>query len=165
MITLGSRLPGGNAYTLLPTNRVLTTIVPLGPSRISRASRTPEAHVSTLKPGGSLNFFVGSWSAAVGIGKAGTGAIFMALSLALGRPLAQPGSSAGACCAEAAPTAQSTAHATNERKSFIFVSSIRLLDATLARSIVSAMRRASIGVAVAVRNTPRQALEERRPQI
>src|SRR5207237_10378996 len=57
------------------------------------------------------------------------------------------------------------AHATNEVKSFIFASSIRLLDATLARSIVSAMRRASIGVAVAVRNTPRQALEERRPQI
>src|SRR5678816_1961841 len=115
MITLGSCLPGGNAYTLLPTNRVLTTIVPLGPSRISRASSTPEAQVSTLKPGGSLNFLVGSWSAGVGTGKAGTGAIFMAVSV-FGRPLAQPGSSAGACCADATPTAQSAASATSERK-------------------------------------------------
>src|SRR6185295_5189304 len=107
MITLGSRLPGGNAYTLLPTNRVLTMIVPLGPSRISRASSTPEAQVSTLKPGGSLNFLVGSWSAAVGIGNAGTGAIFMAVSV-FGRPLAQPGSSVWA---QTAPTAQSVASA------------------------------------------------------
>jgi hypothetical protein len=39
-----------------------------------------------------LNFLVGSWSAAVGIGNAGTGAIFIALSEAFGRPLAHPGS-------------------------------------------------------------------------
>jgi len=60
MITFGSCLPGGNAYTLLPTNRVLTMMVPLGPSRSSRASSTPEAQVSTLKPGGTLSFFVGN---------------------------------------------------------------------------------------------------------
>jgi hypothetical protein len=36
-----------------------------GPSRISRASSTPEAQVSTLKPGGSFSFLVGSWSAGV----------------------------------------------------------------------------------------------------
>ena len=99
---------------MLPTNSVLTTIVPLGPSRISRASSTPEAQVSTLKPGGSLNFLVGSWSAAVGIGNAGTGAIFMAVSV-FGRPLAQPGSSAGACWAAATPAAHSAASATKAR--------------------------------------------------
>ena len=67
-----------------------------------------------MKPGGSLNFVVGSWSAAVGIGNAGTGAIFMAVSV-FGRPLAQPGSSAGACWADAAPTAHSAPSATNAR--------------------------------------------------
>src|SRR5690348_1863001 len=108
MITFGCFWPGGNAYTLLPTNRVLTTMVPFGPSRISRASRTPDAQVSTLKPGGTFSFLVGSWSAGVGIGNAGTGAIFIAVSV-LGRPFAQPGSSAGACWAQAAPTAQSAA--------------------------------------------------------
>src|SRR6202008_3679059 len=97
-------------------------IVPLGPSLISRASSTPEAQVSTLKPGGSLNFLVGSWSAGVGIGKAGTGAIFMAVSEAFGRPLAQPGSSAGACCAEAAPIAHSAAQATNVRNDVMALS-------------------------------------------
>ena len=69
-------------------------MLPLSPWRSSRASSTPEAQVSTLKPGGSLNLAVGSLSAAVGIGNAGTGAIFMAES-DFGRPLAQPGSSAG----------------------------------------------------------------------
>src|SRR4051794_25135451 len=114
MITFGSRLPGGNAYTLFATNSVLTKIVPFGPSRISRASRTPDAHVSTLNPGGSFSFLVGSWSAAVGIGNAGTGAIFIAVSV-LGRPLAQPGSSAGACWAAATPAAHSAASATIAR--------------------------------------------------
>ena len=80
-------------------------MLPLAPWRSSRASSTPEAQVSTLKPGGSLNFAVGSLSAAVGIGNAGTGAIFMAVSV-FGRPLAQPGSSAGACWATATPAAQ-----------------------------------------------------------
>jgi hypothetical protein len=32
----------------------------------------PDAQVSALNPGGSLNLLVGSWSAAVGIGNAGT---------------------------------------------------------------------------------------------
>jgi hypothetical protein len=44
-----------------------------------------------LKPGGNLNFAVGRFSGAVGIGNAGTGAIFIAVSV-LGRPLAHPGS-------------------------------------------------------------------------
>ena len=74
-------------------------MLPFAPWRSSRASSTPEAQVSTLKPGGSLNFDVGSLSAAVGIGKAGTGAIRMAASV-FGRPLAQPGSSL-ACWADA----------------------------------------------------------------
>jgi hypothetical protein len=47
-----------------------------------------------------LNLEVGSLSGAVGIGNAGTGAIFIAASL-FGRPLAQPGSSAGADAAAA----------------------------------------------------------------
>ena len=90
-------------------------MLPLAPSRSSRASSTPEAQVSTLKPGGSLNFLVGSWSAAVGIGNAGTGAIFIAVSV-FGRPLAQPGSSAGAAAGPtAAPAAHSAASATNAR--------------------------------------------------
>src|SRR4030095_7465170 len=103
MMTLASCLPcSGMTYTLLPTNSVLTKMLPLGPWRSARASSTPDAQVSTLKPGGSLNFEVGSLSGAVGIGKAGTGAIFMAVSV-FGRPLAQPGSSAGGgdCWAQA----------------------------------------------------------------
>src|SRR6476661_6032288 len=93
MMTLALWSPfSGIAYTFWATNSELTKTLPLSPWRSSRASSTPEAQVSTLKPGGSLNFFVGSLSGAVGIGKAGTGAIFMAVSL-LGRPLAQPGSS------------------------------------------------------------------------
>src|SRR4051812_6843495 len=95
MMTLALRSPcSGTMYTLLATKRELTRMLPFGPWRRPRASRMPEAQVSTLKPGGSLNLAVGSLSAAVGIGNAGTGAIFMADS-DFGRPLAQPGSSAG----------------------------------------------------------------------
>src|SRR5690554_6824349 len=68
-------------------------MLPLAPWRSPRASSTPEAQVSTLKPGGSLNFDVGNWSAAVGIGNAGIGAMRMADSFLAGRPLAHPGSS------------------------------------------------------------------------
>ena len=99
---------------MLATNSVLTKMLPLAPWRSSRASSMPEAQVSTLKPGGSLNLAVGSLSAAVGIGKAGTGAIFMAVSV-FGRPLAQPGSSAGACWATATLAAQHAASAANAR--------------------------------------------------
>ena len=112
MMTFAVRLPStafsGIAYTLLATNRLLTKMLPLSPWRSSRASSTPEAQVSTLKPAGSLNFFVGSWSAAVGIGNAGTGAIFMALSDAFGRPLAHPGSGS---CANDGAAAQTSASA------------------------------------------------------
>src|SRR4051812_5616903 len=111
MITFASCLPcSGMTYTLLPTNNVLTKMLPLAPWRKPRASSTPEAQVSTLNPGGSLNLEVGNWSAGVGIGNAGTGAIFIAVSV-FGRPLAQPGSSAGAgvCWAHAAPTTHNVA--------------------------------------------------------
>src|SRR6478752_967445 len=110
----------GIAYTLLATNSELTKMLPLAPWRSSRASSTPDAQVSTLKPGGSLNLLVGSLSGAVGIGNAGTGAIFIASSV-FGRPLAQPGSSAGAgagagaagvvCARAAKPTQESIASA------------------------------------------------------
>jgi hypothetical protein len=65
-------------------------------------------------------------SGAVGIGKAGTGAIFMAVSV-FGRPLAHPGSSAGGgdCWAQAARLAQqSVVNAVNARMCFITVSSL-----------------------------------------
>ena len=62
------------------------------------------AHTSALKPGGSFIFAIGSLSAAVGSGNAGTGAIFIAVSV-FGRPLAQNGSSAGGCCAWAQQSA------------------------------------------------------------
>src|SRR4051812_7137830 len=97
MMTLALRSPFSlMTYTLLATNSELTKTLPLLPWRSSRASSTPEAQVSTLKPGGSLKFLVGSLSGEVGIGNAGTGAIFIADSFFAGRPLAQPGSSAGA---------------------------------------------------------------------
>src|SRR6478735_734075 len=79
----------------------------------------PEAQVSTLNPGGSLNFAVGSLSGAVGIGNAGTGAICIAAS-DLGRPLAHPGSSAGGVCASASRLVQqSPAITTSERNCFM----------------------------------------------
>src|SRR5262245_20713456 len=81
-----------------------------GPWRSPRASSTPEAHTSALKPGVSMDFLTGSWSTGVGTGNAGTGAIFMAVSV-FGRPLAQPGSS----WADATPMAHSAANAINER--------------------------------------------------
>src|SRR5690349_14202189 len=91
-MVLGLRSPfSAMAYTLLPW-------------RSDRASSTPEAQVSTLKPGGSLNLAVGNWSTAVGMGNDGTGAMRVAASV-LGRPLAQPGSSAGGCWAHAAVVA------------------------------------------------------------
>ena len=61
MITLASRLPvSGITYTLLATNSELTKMLPFSPWRRPRASSTPEAQTSTLKPGGSLNFLIGS---------------------------------------------------------------------------------------------------------
>src|SRR5262245_58351605 len=60
-----------------------------------RASRMLLAQTSTLKPGGSLILLTGSLSAAVGIGCAATGAIFIAASV-FGRPAAQNGSSSAA---------------------------------------------------------------------
>src|SRR6478735_2550105 len=125
----------GMTYTLLATNSELTKMLPLSPWRSSRASSTPEAQVSTLKPGGSLKFLVGSLSGAVGIGNAGTGAIFMADSL-FGRPLAHPGSSsfgfasAGAggtgdgdagfgCACAGKPAQQSVASAMSDRMCFM----------------------------------------------
>ena len=114
MMTLASCLPfSGITYTLLATNSVLTKMLPFSPWRRPRASSTPEAQISTLKPGGSLNFLIGSWSAGVGTGNAGTGAIFMASSV-FGRPLAQPGSSSGFCCASAPPAAHSAASAISD---------------------------------------------------
>src|SRR6478672_9377961 len=113
----------GITYTLLATNSELTKILPLSPWRSSRASSTPDAQVSTLKPGGSLNLAVGSLSGAVGIGNAGTGAIFIASSV-FGRPLAQPGSSAGGgvvCARAGKPTEQSIASAMQLRIFFIFM--------------------------------------------
>src|SRR4029077_18030235 len=115
MMTLALRSPcSGTTYTLLATNRELTKMLPFGPWRKPRASRMPEAQVSTLKPGGNLNLEVGSLSGSVGIGKAGTGAIFIAVSFALGRPLAHPGSSAGGVCASAARPLQQRARTTSE---------------------------------------------------
>src|SRR5690606_9889716 len=96
-------------------------MLPLAPWRRPRASSTPEAQVSTLKPGGSLNFAVGSLSGAVGIGNAGTGAICIAASV-FGRPLAHPGSSAGGgvCCASAGSTRpHTTERTTSERDGFM----------------------------------------------
>src|SRR4029079_15112961 len=96
-------------------------MLPFAPSRKPRASSTPEAHVSTLKPGGNLNLEVGSLSGAVGIGNARTGAIAMAVS-DFGRPLAHPGSSAGGgfCWASAGcPMQQSVASTTSERTCFM----------------------------------------------
>src|SRR3954454_24412018 len=96
-------------------------MLPFAPSRKPRASSTPEAHVSTLKPGGNLNLEVGSLSGAVGIGNAGIGAICIAAS-AFGRPLAHPGSAAGggACWASAGnPVQHSVASTTSERICFM----------------------------------------------
>src|SRR4051812_45069644 len=95
-------------------------MLPFAPSRNSRASSTPDAQVSALKPGGNLNFEVGSLSGAVGIGNAGTGAILIATS-DFGRPLAHPGSGAGgACCASAgSPRQHSVASVTSERTCFM----------------------------------------------
>src|SRR5215470_1692182 len=96
-------------------------MLPLAPSRKPRASSTPEAHVSTLKPGGNLNLEVGSLSGAVGIGNAGTGAICWATS-DFGRPLAHPGSSAGGGFGWASvggPMQQSVASTTSERTCFM----------------------------------------------
>ena len=103
----------GITYTLLATKSELTKMLPFSPWRRPRASSTPEAQTSALKPGGSLNLVTGSWSAGVGTGNAGTGAIFMASSV-FGRPLAQPGSS-WAGLADAAPTAHSAPSAISER--------------------------------------------------
>src|SRR3954469_9006945 len=64
-----------------------------------RASSTPAWYTSTLKPGGSLILPMGSLSAAVGIGNAGTGAIF-AVASPFGRPTAQNGSSSFFSCAK-----------------------------------------------------------------
>src|SRR3954462_6640027 len=94
-------------------------MLPFGPCRRPRASSTPDAHVSTLKPGGNLNLAVGSLSAAVGIGNAGTGAICIAAS-PFGLPLAHPGSSAGGVCATAArPNPHNVASTTSERTCFM----------------------------------------------
>src|SRR4051812_27555297 len=131
MMTLALRSPCSLiTYTLLATNSELTKTLPLLPWRSSRASSTPDAHVSTLKPGGSLNLEVGSLSAAVGMGNAGTGAIFIAASV-LGRPLAQPGSSAGGgggdaapgvgCASTGKPTKQNTASAMQVRIFFMAI--------------------------------------------
>src|ERR1041384_5270917 len=99
-------------------------MLPFAPSRKPRASSTPEAHVSTLKPGGNLNLEVGSLSGAVGIGNAGTGAIFIATSL-LGRPLAQPGSSGGGVCANDGSDRQQKAARAMPRRIFFMVVSWR----------------------------------------
>src|SRR5262249_32695066 len=95
-------------------------MLPFAPSRKPRASSTPEAHVSTLKPGGNLNLEVGSLSGAVGIGNAGTGAICWATS-DFGRPLAHPGSSAGGGFGWASTESpmQSVASTTSERTCFM----------------------------------------------
>lgn len=105
-----SRLPPLSviAWTLPATNSELTKTVPLSPWRIPRASSTSLAQTSALKPGGSFIFDTGSLSAGVGIGNAGTGAIFIAVSVP-GRPLAQNGSSSFfasvcACAASGNPT-------------------------------------------------------------
>src|SRR5262245_43402797 len=78
-----------------------------------RASSTPAWYTSTLKPGGSLIFLIGSLSAAVAIGYAGTGAKLRAASF-FGLPCAQGSFSvlAASCfCASAAEIAN-TASAT-----------------------------------------------------
>src|ERR1700759_3882457 len=96
-------------------------MLPFAPSRKPRASSTPEAHVSTLQPGGNLNLEVGSLSGAVGIGNTGIGAICIAACV-FGRPLAHPGTSAGggACWASAgSPMQQSVARTTSERTCFM----------------------------------------------
>src|SRR5882672_11008223 len=94
-------------------------MLPFAPSRKPRASSTPEAHVSTLKPGGNLNLEVGSLSGAVGIGNAGTGAIAIAVS-DFGRPLAHTGSSGGFGWASVGgPMQQSVARTTSERTGFM----------------------------------------------
>src|ERR1051325_8731661 len=94
-------------------------MLPFAPSRKPRASSTPDAQVSTLKPGGNLNLEVGSLSGAVGIGNAGTGAIFIATS-DFGRPLAHPGSSAGfGWGSVGGPVQHSVASTTSERTCFM----------------------------------------------
>src|SRR5512147_665317 len=95
-------------------------MLPFAPSRKPRASSTPDAQVSTLKPGGNLNLEVGSLSGAVGIGNAGIGAICIAASV-FGRPLAHPGSSAGGfgCASVGGPMQQSVASTTSERTGFM----------------------------------------------
>src|SRR3954470_4328859 len=95
-------------------------MLPFAPSRRPRASSTPEAHVSTLKPGGNLNLAVGSLSGAVGIGNAATGASCDPAP-AFGRPLAHPGSSGGGFCWASAgrPMQQSVASTTSERTCFM----------------------------------------------
>src|SRR5437879_1386597 len=126
-------------------------MLPFAPSRTPRASSTPEAHVSTLKPGGNLNLEVGSLSGAVGIGNAGTGAIFIATS-DFGRPLAHPGSSAGGgfCWASTGcPRQQSVASTMSERTCFM-TCLLGLLGPTIlkeAHELGDSVRPASVDIA------------------
>ena len=94
-IVLTSRLPSlvTTAYTF-PVKRVPTYTTPLGDSVIERPFGIPEAHSSTLKPGGTFNLLTGISSAgnAVIPGGFGDKEGFMPSGV---RPWAQVGGIAG----------------------------------------------------------------------
>ena len=144
MMTLGSRLPVGNTYTLLPTNSVLTKMCPWHPARISRASSTPEAQVSTLKPGGSLNF-----SSAAGRQRSESGRPAPAPSSWRSRSSAGPWPSPAPRPAPAVPMRRPPRTARRTRRTngrFPCLSpGFGCWNTTLARSIVSAAWPASRG--------------------
>src|SRR4051812_14776155 len=90
-----------------------------------RASSTPAWYTSTLKPGGSLILLMGSLSAAVGIGNAGTGAIF-AVASPFGRPTAQNGSSSFFSCAKTCEIASAAASAATTGNFVFMTTSLRV---------------------------------------
>ena len=82
-----------------------------------QASSVAGPHLG-LEAGGSFIFEIGGLSAGVRIGNAGTGAIFIAVSV-FGRPMAQNGSSSflasWALAASGSPTAIETTAASTDR--------------------------------------------------